>query len=339
MTKTEQQGHKFTHYILLFTLISFEIFVGIVLMFQIFKTGIKLGYYPFYKNTQKEFELPEFSSDFVPQGLEYCEDEEVFLISGYIYKSNESRIYVVKPDGSYRIVAVKRSDGEPLHSHSGGICENGDYVYMAGGNGKCYVFLKEELFSGESSNVQVAMEFPTYNSASFCYADDDKLYVGEYYYRFKYSTRKEHHLTTPSGEQNNAVVMAFSFDDSKECGIEETPVMGLSVTGRIQGMCITDENQIILSASSIFQGSQLYYYDYDDALNGQAQTITVSDEEIPIYFLDSGNLLSKKEILPKSEEVMFYDNRIYMLFESACSRFQYGELLDGQYVYSMTSEE
>jgi hypothetical protein len=246
---------------------------------------------------------------------------------------------VVKPDGSYRIVAVKRSNGQPLRSHSGGICENGDYVYMAGGNGKCYVFLKEELFSEESSSVQVAKEFLTYNSASFCYADDEQLYVGEYYYRFKYTTRKEHHLTTPSGEQNNAVVMAFSFDDSKECGINEAPSMGLSVTGRIQGMCITDEEQIVLSASSVFQGSQLYYYDYVDVLNGQTQSISVSGEDIPIYFLDSEHLLGKKEIPPKSEEVMFYDNRIYMLFESACSKFQYGKLFDGQYVYSMTSEE
>ncbi|MDD6072365.1 MAG: hypothetical protein PUC12_16375 [Clostridiales bacterium] len=319
--------------------IVLEAVVAIWAMVQIFKSGIKLCYYPFYRVTEKVFELPEYASEFVPQGLSYCEEEDVYLISGYIYKENESKIYVVKPDGSYRCVAVMKDDENPLRSHSGGICENGRYVYLAGGNGKCYVFNKKELLDEKNQSVCVAGDFKTGNTSSFCYADDEHLYIGEYYYRFKYVTRYDHHLTTPAGDANNAVMIVFHFNDEKKNGVERVPEMGLSITSRIQGMCMTNDGQLVLSASSIFQGSQLYYYNYNDILNGESGSLNVRGELIPLYYVDSQSLIRKKEILPKAEEITFQDGQIYMLFESACSRFQYGTLLDGQYVYSMPYED
>ena len=96
--------------------IVLEAVVAIWAMVQIFKSGIKLCYYPFYRATEKVFELPEYASEFVPQGLSYCEEEDVYLISGYTYKENESKIYVVKPDGSYRCVAVMNDSAvDSLH--------------------------------------------------------------------------------------------------------------------------------------------------------------------------------------------------------------------------------
>jgi len=315
--------------------IFFEIITAFFAMAWIFKYGIRLCYYPFYQDTKKVLELPEFASEFVPQGLTYCEETDVYLISGYIYKSNESKIYVVKPDGDYRCVAVMKDEKNVLHSHSGGICENGEYVYLAGGNGKCYVFNKADLLNETETEICVAGEFKTGNTSSFCYADDEYLYVGEYYYRFKYVTRFDHHLTTPCGDANNAVMTVFALDDEKKYGVQKIPCMGLSITGRIQGMCLTDDGQLVLSASSIFQGSQLYYYNFEQVLEGKQGSLAVRGEDIPLYYVDSASLTGKKEILPKAEEIMFQDGRIYMLFESACSRFRYGTLLDGQYIYSM----
>ena len=316
-----------------------EAIVAVFAMVQIFKSGIKLCYYPFYKATEKVFELPEYASEFVPQGLAYCEEEDVYFISGYIYKINESKIYVVKPDGSYRCVTVMKDDVNPLRSHSGGICENGDYVYMAGGNGKCYVFNKKDLLDEMNQTVCVAGDFKTGNTSSFCYADDGHLYIGEYYYRFKYVTRYDHHLTTPAGDSNNAVMIVFDFDEDEKNGVNRIPKMALSITSRIQGMCMTDDEQLVLSASSIFQGSQLYYYNYKEVLEGEKESLNVRGAEIPLYYVDSKSLIREKEILPKAEEITFQDGKIYMLFESACSRFHYGTLLDGQYVYSMPHEK
>lgn len=335
MVGRQLKRKKFVWYLQMICLAFLETAFAFLIMSGIFKYGIKLCYYPFYQNAQKLFELPEFASEFVPQGLTYCEEEDVFLISGYIYKSNESKIYVVKPNGDYRCVAVMREDGNVLHSHSGGICENGEYVYLAGGNGKCYVFDKADLLNDAETNITMTGEFKTGNTASFCYTDDQYLYVGEYYYRFKYVTRFDHHLTTPCGDANNAIITVFALDEHKKYGVRKSPEMGLSITGRIQGMCMTDDGQLVLSASSIFQGSQLYYYDFERILEGQQDSLSVRGEEIPLYYVDMESLIAKKEILPKAEEILFYDGHIYMLFEAACSRFRYGTLLDAQYVYRM----
>lgn len=339
MTGKHLKIRKIMWYLLMFCCIFLEIVAALFAMAGIFKSGIKLCYYPFYQDTEKVFELPEFSSEFVPQGLTYCEEADVYLISGYIYKSNESKIYVVKPDGGYRCVAVMRDEENVLHSHSGGICENGEYVYLAGGNGKCYVFNKSDLLDEAATEICVIGDFKTGNTSSFCYADDEYLYVGEYYYRFKYVTRFDHHLITPCGDANNAVITVFAFNANEKNGVNKIPEMGLSTTSRIQGMCMTDDGGLVLSASSIFQGSQLYYYNFEHVLDGLQGSLTVRGEEIPLYYVDSTSLIEKKEILPKAEEIFFYDGRIYMLFESACSRFQYGILLDGQYVYSMIYKE
>lgn len=339
MTRKRIRIQNLMRFIFSFLCIVFETVMAVFIMVLIFKFGIRLCYYPFYKETEQMFELPEYDSGFVPQGLEYCEEEQVFLISGYIYGSNESNIYVVNPDGSYRRISVMKNEEKPLYSHSGGICENGKYVYLAGGNGKCYVFYKKELLDEEEDLVCVAGEFKTANTASFCYTDGQYLYIGEYHYRFKYVTRFDHHLTTPCGDANNAVITVFSFDHEAENGVSKVPKMGLSVTSRIQGMCVTDDGQIVLSASSSFQGSQLYFYSYDEVLSGQQGSLNVRGQEVPLFYVDSQSLMKTKESLPKAEEILFYDKYIYMLFESACDRFRYGTLLDGQYVYRMGLEK
>lgn len=338
MSLKQLDKHKILWHLYLLCCILIEtIFAGFIMVW-VFKTGIRLCYYPFYKDAKQVFELPEYNSLFVPQGLTYCEQEDVYLISGYIYKSNESRIYIVKPDGSYRWVPVMRDKETPLRSHSGGICQRGNFVYLAGGNGKCYVFDKESLLEETAGCIYVAGEFKTGNVSSFCYADREYLYVGEYYYRFKYVTRYDHHLETPGGDQNYAVITVFAFDKDSPNGVDEVPKAGLSVPGRIQGMCITDDDRLVLSASSIFQGSQLYYYDYGKILDGETGILNIRGKDIPLYYADSLSLLKTREILPKSEEIFYYDGQIYMLFESACSRFRYGTLLDGQFVYKMSDE-
>ena len=326
---------KFTRFFVTFLLIVLEAVAAVILMYHIFLKGIKLVYYSFYHDTVKEFMLPEFASEFVPQGLDYIEEEDVYLISGYIYKNKESRIFVIKPDGTYHMLKVLGRTGNPLRSHSGGICESGEYIYMAGGNSQCYVFRKEDVLCEDNDTVKMAGNFPTYNSASFCCAEDGFLYVGEYYYRFKYTTREEHHLITPYGDKNNATVSVFAVNDKEKYGVSEMPEKILSIPGRAQGMCLTDDGELIMSASSIFEGSQLYYYDYKEVLNATPDYIMVKEEKIPLLYLDRRFLVKEQEILPKAEELTFVDGRIYMLFESACSRFQYGKWLDGQYVYSM----
>ena len=320
-------------------IICLEVIIGTGIIFQLLKVNMRTVYYSFYQNAQAEFEIPElFTTDFVPQGLEYCEEDDVYLISGYTQEENRSRIYVIKADGSYRRLEVIKSNGEPLYSHSGGICTNGEFVYLAGGNGKCYTFSKKQLLEETSEHIDEIGSFATYNSASFCYAKNGYIYVGEYFHRIKFKTRETHHIITPSGEGNNAVMMVFSEDFSQKLGVNKKPQFACSIPDRIQGMSMTDSGKMILSASSVFQGAQLYFYDYNEITKDTKSKFYVNGKIIPLYYFDRSNRYDRIEILPKSEEIVVSGDRLYMLFESACQQFRFGRWLDGQYVYSMSVE-
>ncbi len=302
-----------------------------LLVFGAIILGLRIKHLDFYGSTFKEFEVPGLNDGFVPQGLDYCGQQSVFLISGYESGSNKAMVYAVTPNGNFRGFSLKSADGETLVCHSGGISHTEKYVYVVGG-GKCYVFPFAGFFSDDDTSVTAVQSFDSFNRASFCCCDNDYLYIGEYYYPIGYGTDASHHVTTPAGDKNKAVITAFRVEDSSPVGVNANPAFAVSTTERIQGMCFS-KDKVFLSASSAFRGSQIYVYDYSGAKESVG-SLSIDGCEIPLYYLDSGNLISTTEVLPKSEGIIILGDRLYMLFESASRRFMYGRLLDGQYVYS-----
>lgn len=298
--------------------------------------GMRLFYHAFYECAQREFLIPTLEDGFVPQGLVYCEEYDSFLISGYICGDENARICVVEDD-EYRTVTLMDEKGSELTSHSGAIAYGGKYVYLAGCDGKCYVFSLSELMQEKMTSIQMLGSFDTYNQASFCCVEDNQLFVGEYYHKLKYNTDETHHRITPNGDENHAVVTVFELDDALPLGVNEVPNMALSVTDRIQGMCFMKGN-VVMSASSVFQGSQLYIYDWHQAISEQADVLIADIYDIPLYYLDADNLQDCVEILPKSEGVTVCDDRLYMIFESASERIKYGRMLGSEYAYSLPVE-
>ncbi|MBE5875624.1 MAG: hypothetical protein E7290_01900 [Lachnospiraceae bacterium] len=298
--------------------------------------GMRLFYHAFYYSAQKEFLIPELEEGFVPQGLTYCEEYDSYLISGYICGAENARICVVK-DEEYRVVSLMDEKRNELISHSGAIAYSGNYVYLAGCDGMCYVFSLIELMEKQISSLQMLGSFETHNQASFCCVEDNRLFVGEYYHKFKYSTDESHHRITPTGDENHAVVTVFALDDVLPLGVSGRPEMALSITDRIQGMCFMERNAV-MSASSVFQGSQLYVYDWEKAMSEQEDVMKIGVYDVPLYYLDAGTLLDCIEILPKSEGITVRDDKLYMIFESASERFRYGKLLGCEYAYSLPTE-
>lgn len=300
--------------------------------------GMRLYYQSFFELSRREFIIPALEEDFVPQGLDYYVECNLFFISGYTCGDEQAKICVVDSNENNRIVSVCDENGNELISHSGGISHSDKFVYLAGCDGKCYVISLSELVQEDVTSVHTIGSFSTYNQASFCSVNDNQLFIGEYYYPVKYGTDASHHFTTPVGEENCAVVMSFYLDNNMPLGVSEIPEMAFSIPSRVQGIGFIDGKKIIMSASSVFQGSQLYVHDYQAALVDYEDKIVVDGREIPIYFFDSGTLLNCIEVLPKSEGITMCEYRLYMIFESASNKFKYGKLLDSEYVYSIPIE-
>ncbi len=309
------------------------VFFVIVSVLVIFKLGAEIYYKDFYSNATRGFEIPGLKENFVPQGLTYSSGDELFFISGYLSDSKAARIYIVSEDGSYRMVKVKDKNGYDFLNHFGGISLYGRYAYVAGCDGKCYVISVSELLNVDAEYVSVLGSFEPGNKADFCSVYNGYLFVGEYYNKLKYTTDESHHIKTPSGEENRAMMMSFLLDDSKPYGVTQEASYAYSVKDRIQGIAFSDNGEIILSASGVFTGSQLYVYDFKKVMNGANDSFTMDNQKVPLYYLDSSSFIQKVEILPKSEGITFNDGNLYMIFESAANRFKFGKLLNTQYLY------
>ena len=307
--------------------------VCLLVIVVVFRGVFALYYHEFYSASRQEFQIPGLSEYFVPQGMTSCGDGN-FLLSGYMSNTGFARIYYVNAVGRSRAMRIREADGTILTSHAGGIACGGTFTYVAGG-GCCYVFETQSLLDPATDTAEVQETFESGNRASFCNIQGDCLLMGEYAYGTKFQTDGAHHIVTPAGDRNTALMLAFPLDDREPFGVRETPIAAYSIPERVQGMCYTDDGRMVLSASSAVGASQLYLYDYGAAVGGRRGIYWEKGRPISLYYLDSSSCTDIIHLPPYSEEVMFDEHKLYILFESASKRFQFGQLVGADYVYSM----
>lgn len=292
----------------------------------------RLYYRTFFSSAQPAFSIPGLSEGFVPQGLEACGKGD-FLLSGYIADTGSARIYYVSADGTSRSIRVCDETGTTLVSHAGGICTNGPFAYLAGGKGKCYVLSSADLYDPLSTQAGILGTLETDNAASFCCMDGGNLLVGEYEFgRFK--TSASHHIVTPAGDKNTAVVLSYPLNGNQPFGISPKPNAAYSIPERVQGMSFTDDGRTVLSASSFQSSSRLLLYDRSSAAVRRGIFWT-QGTAVPLYYLDHGCCVNVIPLPPYSEETVYAGGWLYVVFESASTRFQFGRLIGAQNVYRM----
>ena len=274
----------------------------------------------FASRAEKVVQVPDLNSGFVPQGLEFLPENKVYLVSGYLGET--AQIKIIGENGS-RNVSLYNADGSDFSSHAGGVCRIDDFVYISGEQ-SVYAFKLSDVLSGSAALVG---KFPTNNRASFCFADEKHLYVGEYYFGSFYPTAESHHIKTPAGDENNALVFAFAIDENQPLGVKTEPAFAFSTTGSVQGMEIA-EGKAFLSASDRINGSRLLSYDISSAKIG-------SFGEIPLVYLDSANFIEKQPMFPQSEGIVYVDGKMHILFESAANKYLIGRLFGADYIYSL----
>ena len=305
---------KRTKLILLIIAAVILIIAAVIVIIPAIQTG------DFASRAEKVVQVPDLNSGFVPQGLEFLPESEVFLVSGYLGKT--AQIKVVGENTSFS-VSLYSADGSDFRSHAGGDCKSGDFVYISGEE-SIYAFKLNDILSGSAALVG---KFPVNNRASFCFADEKYVYVGEYYFGALYQTAESHHIKTPADDENNALVFAFLIDENQPLGLKTEPEFAFSITGSVQGMEIVG-NTAFLSASDRINGSRLLSYDISRAKIGQFG-------EIPLVFLDSSNLVGKQPMLPQSEGIVYVDGKMHILFESAANKYLIGRLFGADYIYSL----
>ncbi len=312
---------KITGKVLLYVL------VGLIVLLLLLRLGVTIRYFDYFNNSKSEFVIPGLNTAFVPQGFDYIERSDTYLICGYMNDDSASRVYVRHGDDTHH-VNLLYADGTPYRKHAGGICHNGAYLYIAGDDGVDVFSLHDVL---EGRDAKKLGKILTGHDMAYCSFYDGYLLAGNFYHEKTYETPAHHRITTPAGDANTALITVFKADDDAAFGINPTPVAAFSTRGKVQGICFTSDEEIVLSTSYGVASSHLYRYRIDTL---RATTIEVLGGEVPLYYLDSANLTDTITLPPMSEELVYRDGRIYVLCESACNKYFFGKFIRGYQVFA-----
>ncbi len=304
----------------LVSLIAFVVLLGGAVLIYYFGAS-----YPTYASLSRgEFKIPGLNEDFVPQGMCYLESENLWLVSGYVNKSGEkSRIYAVNGQTNTvsKYVNIDMNEDKYVYGHFGGIACHGDYIYLAN-EGKINQLAIADLMSAETkSALPVLASFDTHTGADFIFATDDALWVGDFYREGNYETDKARHVKISDKETNKALVLKYGFAENRPNGAPDlVPSLAISLPNQVQGFSITSQNQIILSTSYSIPDSIIYVYNAPHTLESMPN-ITLPVGEIPLLVCSSQNLIKRISAPAMSEGIDLKDDRVYILFESACSKY------------------
>lgn len=251
---------------------------------------------------------PGLSDGFVCQGICYVDNYDKILVSGYMKDGSASRIYVTDRDDDSFYVSLKK-DGEAFDGHVGGIGSNEDIVYIADDERLYAVSVKDILNSDNGDEIELSDNATVNNAASFCFADEEYVYVGEFHDGGKYVT--DHPYETDDGTYH-AIMSRYKYSDLTK------PDRVYSIRDKVQGMCMTEDGKIVLSTSYGLSDSVYYVYDEDEAIDSG-----LTLDGAPVYYLTKTEKTFKGPAMAEGMDVM--DGKVITLTESASDKYIFGK--------------
>ena len=330
-------------------LITAIVIIAIIFSALTFSLVFKLSHYKFFSEATSDRQIPGLSDGLVQQGFDYVPEEDAYLVSGYMRDGSASRIYVIKGDKTYsKQLYYTDAEGnkKEYNAHAGGISHFGNYIYIADEEdftaGKPNNTADIAIFSlsdviNEDSEVVCLGTLPMPFLPSFCTVYGDMLYIGRFAKEghAKYG-RLDAHEVTVGDQTNSSLVLAYRLDSSKAdtFGVDiNTPAYALSIGDLVQGMCFAGDGRIILSTSWSLSSSHLYFYSVD--LTAAADTtVDVCGTDVPVYFLGNDELTLDLKAPPMAEELVYLDGRVYIMNESASTKYIFGNFIGGRKIYS-----
>ncbi len=301
----------------------FAVLAGIIVIYFIVSLCDPIVYSDFYSSAETVVTIPGMKEGFIPQGLAYSDDADVYLLCGYMQDKSASRIYLTTPEGESKEIRLKKENGEIYTGHAGGISCNGNNVYISNAGKIFYVKLTTLLDADDLQSVKFEGSFSVPCNSSFTFCNDDMLYVGEFFHD-GYDTDDSHIISLDNGESNQAFVFGYSLDENGKYGVKDVtkPEIIYSVRNKVQGFAYTDDGKIALSTSHGLADSHLYIYNPPS----NARTYYLDGQAIPLYVLDDGCLADTVKMPFMSEDIDVINGDIVICFESYATKYGGGML-------------
>ncbi len=275
-------------------------------------------YGEYYKANTNVARNPGLNDGFVCQGLCASEADGKLFVSGYMADHSASRIYVTTEDNDSHFVSLHKN-GEAFTGHAGGIADLGDTLYLASESTVYAISKATVLEAADGDVIEIGKGTRVNNHASFIYADDQFVYVGEFHDGGQYVT--SHPYETPDG-LFHAIVSVYAPSDLS------TPLKVYSIRDKVQGICFTPDGRVVLSTSYGLNDSYFYVYNLADAVDS-GKTL----DGAPVYYLN--NCIRELKGPAMSEGLDYYKGGVITAFENSCNKYIFGKFFFGNKIVDL----
>ncbi len=310
----------------------------VLIVILIINLIIKIPAYKNQKKSEKAFVIPYINKGFIPQGITYDENSDNFYVTGYMFGSKASPIFIVNRQTGNLVNAIRmaKPNGDKFRGHAGGISITNEKIYIAGGFDGCfYVFDKSKVDNAEFESSVSYSEILNVKTdsdivkASYTTMHNGMLYGGEFYRFPFYSTKKSHKEKTSDGTQH-ALIVGFNLENNNA-----TAAVAYSIPKHVQGVCFSDE-AIYFTTSWGLGISKLYKFNLNKLT--QQGTKQVCAQTVPLYILTPSTADEIIKLPPMLEEIEFVNGKIYTLNEYASNKYLIGKLTNAKWSRAYKAE-
>lgn len=261
---------------------------------------------------------PGLSDGFVCQGLGIYDKTGKIFVSGYMKDKTASRVYVTDTDDNSFYVELYKNDSAFL-GHAGGIAISNDTVLIASESTVYSINANQILSAQNGDKIELGAGTKVNNAASFIFADDQFVYVGEFHDGANYVTN--HPFSTPDGEYF-AIMSRYPAENLS------APDKIYSIRNKVQGVCFTDDGRIVLSTSYGLKDSVYYVYNDDDAISSGLVL-----DGAPVYYLNNCQREVKGPAM--AEGMDFFEGKAITLTESASNKYIFGKFFFANHIVGL----
>jgi hypothetical protein len=319
------------------------IIVGSVILGLGILLGGAIGYFrlsvkAYYDASSKAFLIPDIHKGAVPQGFHYDEATGNFLVSAYMKDDSASPLFIVQKNTGKTLkrVTLATDKNKPYTGHFSGIAMYKDFVYVTD-NTSLLVYSYTAILNAKYNaqipclgRIATKVSDTDYIKNSFVTVHDGKLIAGEFYDGDMYTTLSSHHITTKAGAKSRAIALGYDLDDTKPFGVNPEPTKAYALPDKAQGLCVNN-GKFYVSTSFGAEFSHIFVYETSKFV--EQNSMTFLGKDVPVYALDSASLVKDYEIAPMSEEIVIIDNQLYVMCESASTKYIFGNFLGAKWCY------
>ena len=287
----------------------------------------------YYRASEVAFRIPGLSEGFIPQGLDFDEENGLWLVTGYQKDGGAAPLYLLDEDGTQqKKLLFSLSDGTPYLGHAGGLALRDDRLYLAGGEDGSKPVKGQALLRQREQRPRDAVRAgPAVCAAKNVTIAKGALIVGEFYRAGDYPTPDNHIVECASGDTHRALALVYPLDQTEALGVSPAPTLAYALPAQVQGMYFSEGNWYLSSSWGL---SRSVISVYDDARLARENDVTLLGYTLPCYSLSADSHVSAVQFPPMAEEIVVRKGKLYVMNESASRKYVFGMFTGGNRCYA-----